>query len=862
DESYDPTQYDVISGLARFQHAIEANQDIHDKSKVSYNLSVVVRQFSHDLICTLFADGFRVIISLTNCETARYIEMLTNRHHVLHLAIPKPFCEDVGYNPPVDEDTPFATIWMQPRTKQAADVIYTLAQMDYALRAYVFSDTTSGLLDHLLHRSTQVTLAREFPSPIFSPLAYDIDREQHKRQGMVILDKVLSHLASENESRASSHAFLLTTATSVEVELEKIANHSKLMTEYFWILGERLDMSVSVLLRILSATEERSMMNFGFLRYTPFLNPEDCAEFGFLLPWINVTFTKEIGCNFLDIPDRASAIIQSVLVLYRIYLEYMRVVENPQVVQCDVRPYPVYAHGSMFRSNFLLGMNIRVWETVTFYSLEKLPNRPARFRATARINGSATRALTQFGKFLKHRTMGSGLFANRFWSFHGRMLKLGTVIEDPMVMCNEIREDGMLVNASGMIVDLLDILKERFDFRYEIYSSSDGMYGDMINDIHWNGLIGDLLNKKFDFAAAAITVTKSRSKVVQYLGPFMEEKTSILMVIPTSPWGLFRMLQPFKLDVWLLLATCVILVGCLLYYMNRRSPLSAHNQGSQMERTNDGEVSFSENLWCSIKSFLSQGLEVYPVASSARTILLSFWLLALLTRIFWQADMTAHLTRKSNKLPINSLEELAAQDEIRPLLIKGTATYQMFKDPAAGEAHRRVYQKYVEQHSNVTSLSQAVKMILNNSKYAVIGGHHSLSYATAVHCLELDWVSDDGGNYHLGFAALPGQRYTEAVSLYLSKLKETGVIDRLRNKWWFTMNKCSVHETEYHSLGIQRSAGALIILTAFVALSLLSLLVEMAWNHLARTRKTAPECDQRSAVDEKGDYECQESEVE
>ncbi|TGZ73727.1 hypothetical protein CRM22_001344 [Opisthorchis felineus] len=398
--------------------------------------------------------------------------------------------------------------------------------------------------------------------------------------------------------------------------------------------------------------------------------------------------------------------------------------------------------------------------------------------------------------------------------------------------------------------------------RYELYSSSDGMYGDMINDTHWNGLIGDLLNKNFDFAAAAITITKSRSKVVQYLGPFMEEKTSILMVIPTSPWGLFRMLQPFKLDVWLLLAICIILVGCLLYYTTRRSPLSSYNQGIQTERTNDEEVSFSENLWCSVKSFLSQGLEVYPVASSARTILLSFWLLALLTRVFWQADMTAHLTRKPNKLPINSLEEFAAQDKIRPLLIKGTATYQMFKDPAAYEVHRRLYQKHVEQRSNLTTLSQAVKMILNNSQYAVIGGHHTLSYATAVHCLELDWVSDDGGNYHLGFAALPGERYTEAVSLYLSKLKETGVIDRLRNKWWFTMNKCSIHETEYHSLGIQRSAGALIILTAFVALSLLSLLVEMAWERLARNRKTVPESDQRSVVDEKGDYECQEYEVE
>ncbi|TGZ49272.1 hypothetical protein CRM22_010922, partial [Opisthorchis felineus] len=58
----------------------------------------------------------------------------------------------------------------------------------------------------------------------------------------------------------------------------------------------------------------------------------------------------------------------------------------------------------------------------------------------------------------------------------------------------------------------------------------------------------------------------------------------------------------------------------------------------------------------------------YPLASSARIILISFWLLVLLAHAFWEADMTAHLTHNNFMLPLNTFEELAAQDWIKPIL--------------------------------------------------------------------------------------------------------------------------------------------------------------------------------------------------
>ncbi|KAF5398892.1 hypothetical protein PHET_07747 [Paragonimus heterotremus] len=327
----------------------------------------------------------------------------------------------------------------------------------------------------------------------------------------------------------------------------------------------------------------------------------------------------------------------------------------------------------------------------------------------------------------------------------------------------------------------------------------------------------------------------------------MDETVGILLRTPDSTTGLFQMLQPFKSHIWFLIFGSVLIVGFLLYAINRFSAWYQNRMGEEKENHRE-EVQLSENMWSTIKSLLFQVPETYPSVASARTILLSFWLLVLLTHVFWQADMTAYLTRNEQILPVNSLEELAEQDRIKPVLVKGTATHDAFKDPNANRFYQLIYQKYKSQNIHITSFSDVIHLVLNDSSYAVVAEQTALTYAVRKHCGELVLLTNNGENRNLGFAAPAKAVYVETLSKFMFKLKETGVIERLRTKWWSTRNKCAVRDANYKPLTLESSSGGLIILAAFICISLVILCLELAYYWLTRDRRIQPQNTQDRIV--------------
>ncbi|KAF7261742.1 hypothetical protein EG68_01379, partial [Paragonimus skrjabini miyazakii] len=553
-----------------------------------------------------------------------------------------------------------------------------------------------------------------------------------------------------------------------------ISERHKSLNEYFWILGERLDLPISTVIRVLTEHGGESL-NLGFLRYSPFLNPEDCDGRS-LHPYMISVAKRLFGCDLQHLPmsyfipsfsfilkDRVSATIHQIIKLtlvFTIHTEGEQPNERP--LSCNgMQPTEVYNLGLSLYTRFQkAALN---WDWLTFYSLMKVPNGTMRFRATARFSLTEKHNLTTFGRELKQKTLVSGLFANRFWTFHGQLLRLGTVLEEPWTMCDHVLDTGQLINATGMTVDLLDILKERFNFTYELYQSSDGKYGSLKAGGRWTGLLGDLMAKRIEFVAASLTITKERSQYFRFIGPFMDETVGILLRTPDSTTGLFQMLQPFKSHIWFLIFGSVLIVGFLLYAINRFSAWY-HNRMGEGNEYHREEVQLSENMWSTIKSLLFQVPETYPSVASARTILLSFWLLVLLTHVFWQADMTAYLTRNEQILPVNSLEELAEQNRIKPVLVKGTATHDAFKDPNANRLYQLIYEKYKLQSLRIKSFSDVIRLVLNDSRYAVVAEQNALTYAVRKHCGQLVLLTNNGENRNLGFAAPAKAVYVETLS--------------------------------------------------------------------------------------------------
>ncbi|KAA3673934.1 uncharacterized protein DEA37_0007182 [Paragonimus westermani] len=642
------------------------------------------------LACRLIAAGVQVIISMTSCSVAKYIEVITNRHQILQIAIPKPLCPDIRFPNFSANNLSFGTLWIQPDPKHIAKTLESIIKMEHVPRAFIFSDGTSGescgysillstyisvndiiylrsslfsctiipsgfsctlfttgIPELLLKNTNNHTADNEFDSPVFSPHAYQVQRGRlpsvyaHK-PGIADLGQTLEKMGLNGTiATAVRHAYLFTVEPHVEVELSKvriytrfhfylqnsfisiqIIKHQPKLNNFFWILGEGLDLPVNRIIHVLN-TSGGEFMNLGFLSYNPLLSLEDSKDF---------------------LPDDP-------------LIDGMRSMFNG-----DFQNLPVAYYENRDR--------------LTFYSLEKPINETARFRATAHFSPGSPGMLTNFGKYLLDQTMISGLFANRFVNFHKRVLKLGVVMEEPLIMGGQVLENGQLVNATGMTIDLLEILVDKFNFKYELYQPRDGQYG--IKNGSWTGLMRDLIEQYIDLIASPVTVNNDRSQVVSVVGQFMDSGIGILLARSSADPPIHQMFQPFKYSVWLLLGGSFLLVASLAYATNRFSPKG----------------------WRTTDEFLS---------------------LSSLNKIF---------------------------------------------------------------------------------------------------------------------------------NLFL--LKERGIIHRLRQKWWFTVDKCTIRDTKYRPITVQNSAAALITLCSFICLSLVVLLTEIFWSRMVRNNEVAASDTQLSVQNSRG----------
>lgn len=110
------------------------------------------------------------------------------------------------------------------------------------------------------------------------------------------------------------------------------------------------------------------------------------------------------------------------------------------------------------------------------------------------------------------------------------------------------------------------------NFDYELYEVEDNAYGKMMPDGSWNGIVGDLINNKADFAISAMTITPQREMYVDFTLRYSDYAVSVIMQRPRDKQTIFGFLAPFEDRVWISIILCCSMVSCLLYVLNRISP--------------------------------------------------------------------------------------------------------------------------------------------------------------------------------------------------------------------------------------------------------------------------------------------------
>lgn len=118
--------------------------------------------------------------------------------------------------------------------------------------------------------------------------------------------------------------------------------------------------------------------------------------------------------------------------------------------------------------------------------------------------------------------------------------------------------------CGGYTVELFMLIIKYIGLKVNMYVVEDGSYGTLGRDGKWNGMIGDLVEGKADVALAGLTITESRSRVVNFTLPYLESEMGILVKpqIVHLDFINFEFLQPLNWELQFFL--WLIIVGTMV----------------------------------------------------------------------------------------------------------------------------------------------------------------------------------------------------------------------------------------------------------------------------------------------------------
>ena len=250
-----------------------------------------------------------------------------------------------------------------------------------------------------------------------------------------------------------------------------------------------------------------------------------------------------------------------------------------------------------------------------------------------------------------------------------------TVLKKPFVMYNNVTGEWY-----GYCIDLLDAIRETVRFEYTIREVDDKEYGNMDEQGNWNGMIKELKDKKADIALGALAVMAERENVVDYTVPYYDlVGLTILMLKSKSKTSLFKFLTVLEDDVWLCILAAYFFTSFLMWIFDKFSPYSyQNNREKYKDSVERREFTLKECLWFCMTSLTPQGGGEAPKNLSGRLVAATWWLFGFIIIASYTANLAAFLTVSRLEVPIESMEQLAAQYKVQYSVIEGSGAHTYF----------------------------------------------------------------------------------------------------------------------------------------------------------------------------------------
>uniref|UniRef100_A0A8C7Y4C5 Glutamate receptor, ionotropic, AMPA 2b n=1 Tax=Oryzias sinensis TaxID=183150 RepID=A0A8C7Y4C5_9TELE len=387
-----------------------------------------------------------------------------------------------------------------------------------------------------------------------------------------------------------------------------------------------------------------------------------------------------------------------------------------------------------------------------------------------------------------------------------------TILEAPYVMLKK-NADLFVDNEryEGYCVDLAAEIAKHCGFKYQLKIVGDGKYGarDAETKI-WNGMVGELVYGKADIAVAPLTITLVREEVIDFSKPFMSLGISIMIKKPQkSKPGVFSFLDPLAYEIWMCIVFAYIGVSVVLFLRDGKQTTSGHILQSLSGRIVGG-------VW---------------------------WFFTLIIISSYTANLAAFLTVERMVSPIESAEDLAKQTEIAYGTLDSGSTKEFFRRSKIALFDKMwTYMRSAEPSVFVKTTAEGVQRVRKSKgKYAYLLESTMNEYIEQRKPCDTMKVGGNLDSKGYGIATPKGSSLRNAVNLAVLKLNEQGLLDKLKNKWWYDKGECGSgggdSKEKTSALSLSNVAGVFYILVGGLGLAMLVALIEFCYKSRAEAKR-------------------------
>ncbi|XP_017780096.1 PREDICTED: uncharacterized protein LOC108565254 [Nicrophorus vespilloides] len=394
----------------------------------------------------------------------------------------------------------------------------------------------------------------------------------------------------------------------------------------------------------------------------------------------------------------------------------------------------------------------------------------------------------------------------------------------------------------GLSMDLLENVAQELEFDFRLYIVSDGLFGAKTStrrragvkrakhartreyeqeeiDVKWNGIVGDLVSGAAHMSFAALSVSSSRSEVIDYSTPYFFSGVSFLAAPQQkSEIPLMAFLLPFSPELWIAIFTSLNITAIAVAIYEWLSPFGLNPWGRQRSKN----FSMSSALWV-MWGLLCGHLVAFKAPKSwPNKFLINVW--GGFSVIF-VASYTANIAALIAGLFFHNT---VSNYHDRSLLSQKVGAPKASASEYYVQKANRLLWEHMHKYS-LDNVEVGIERLRNGSLDILIADTPILDYYRATdHGCKLQKIGDtiNEDTYAIGMSK--GFPLKDSISAVIAKYSSNGYMDILQEKWYGGLPcfKLATEIAQPRPLGVAAVTGVFILLGFGMIMGLLILLVE------------------------------------